>query len=77
MHERLTFGTICCEYERRNSKENLTLQELEDKVFEITKKQNQITHWGLSPEVEALTIKELEAQKTELKELMHKKVEAL
>lgn len=77
MHERLAFGTICCEYERRNSKENLTLQELEGKVFEITKKQNQITHWGLSLEVEALAIKELEAQKAEFKEIMHRKVENL
>lgn len=75
MRERLCFGTICCERPKRNV--DLTLQELEDEVFEITKKQNQITHWGLSPEVEALAIKELEAQKTELKELMHKKVEAL
>ena len=56
---------------------DLTLQELEDKVFEVTKKQNQITHWGLSPEVEALAIKELEAQKAEFKVLMHKKVDAL
>ena len=75
MHERLTFELHCGRRERTD--EDLTLQELEDKVFEITKKQNQITYWGLSPEVEALAIKELEAQKTELKELMHKKVEAL
>lgn len=75
MYEKLCFGTICCERPKRNV--DLTLQELEDKVFEITKKQNQITHWGLSPEVEALAIKELEAQKAEFKKLMHKKVDNL
>ena len=75
MYEKLCFGTICCERPKRNM--DLTLQELEDKVFEITKKQNQITHWGLSPEVEALAIKELQAQKADLKALMHQKVECL
>lgn len=75
MRERLCFELHCERRER--TIEHLTLQELEDKVFEITEKQNQITHWGLSPEVEALAIKELEVQKTEFKELMHKKVEAL
>jgi hypothetical protein len=72
MYEKLCFGS-----ERPKRNVDLTLRELEDKVFEITKKQNQITHWGLSPEVEALAIKELEAQKAEFKELMHKKVNNL
>ena len=70
---------ICCEHketrEERLSKMNL--KELEDAVFEITKKQNQITHWGLSKEVESLVIKELQEQKKGLLELMHKKVDAL
>ena len=71
MRERLCFE-LHCERPKRNV--DLTLQELEDKIFEITKKQNYITNCNLSPEVEALAIKELEAQKTEFK---HKKVEAL
>lgn len=75
MYEKLCFGTICCERPKRNV--DLTLRELEDKVFEITKKQNYITNCNLSPEVEALVIKELEAQKAEFKELMHKKVNEL
>ena len=75
MHERLTFELHCGRRERTD--EDLTLQELEDKIFEITKKQNQITHWRLSQEVEALAIKELQAQKNELKEIMHRKVENL
>lgn len=75
MRERLCFELHCGRKERTD--EDLTLQELEDKIFEITKKQNQITHWGLSPEVEALAIKELQVQKNELKEIMHRKVENL
>lgn len=75
MYEKLCFELHCGRRERTD--EDLTLQELEDKIFEITKKQNQITHWGLSPEVEALAIKELQAQKNELKEIMHRKVENL
>lgn len=75
MNERLCFELHCGRRERTN--EDLTLQELEDKIFEITKKQNQITHWGLSQEVEALATKELQAQKKELKEIMHRKVENL
>lgn len=75
MRERLCFELHCGRRERTD--EDLTLQELEDKVFEITKKQNYITNCNLSPEVEALAIKELEAQKAEFKELMHKKVDNL
>lgn len=75
MTERLCFELHSRRVERTN--EDLTLRELEDKIFEITKKQNQITHWELSQEVEALVIKELQAQKNELKEIMHRKVENL
>ena len=71
---------FCCENKEETREEKLNkmnLKELEDEVFEITKKQNQITHWNLSKEVESLAIKELQEQKKELLELMHKKVDAL
>lgn len=55
----------------------MSLSELESAVFEITKKQNYISNCGLSAEVTALAIKELQEQKKELLELMHKKVEEL
>lgn len=55
--------------------EDLSLRELEDKVFEITKRQNYISNCNLSDEVTALAIKELQEQKKELLELMHKKVD--
>ena len=66
---------LFCEKERRL--EDLSLQELRDKVFEITKKQKYIADCGLSEEVTALAFKELEEQKKELKEIMHKKVDSL
>lgn len=52
----------------------MTLSELESAVFEITKKQNYISNCGLSAEVTALAIKELQEQKKELLKLMHKKL---
>lgn len=55
----------------------MSLSELEDKVFEITKKQNYISNCGLSVEVTALAIKELQEKKKELLELMHRKVDEL
>lgn len=55
----------------------MSLSELESAVFEITKKQNYISNCGLSDEVTALAIKELQEQKKELLELMHKKVDEL
>lgn len=71
---------FCCKNKEETREEKLNkmnLKELEDEVFEITKKQNQITYWNLSREVESLAIKELQEQKKELLELMHKKVDAL
>lgn len=41
----------------------MSLSELESAVFEITKKQNYISNCGLSAEVTALAIKELQEQK--------------
>ena len=55
----------------------MSLSELESAVFEITKKQNYISNCGLSVEVTALAIKELQEQKKELLELMHRKVDEL
>lgn len=55
----------------------MSLSELESAVFEITKKQNYISNCGLSTEVTALAIKELDEQKKELLELMHRKVDEL
>ncbi len=64
-----------CEKEKELS--DLTLRELEDKVFEITKKQNYISNCGLSEEVTSLAIKELQEQKKEILEMMHRKVDEL
>ncbi len=56
---------------------SMSLSDLESAVFEITKKQNYISNCGLSVEVAALAIKELQEQKKELLELIHKKVDEL
>ncbi len=64
-----------CEKEKELS--DLTLRELEDKVFEITKKQNYISNCGLSEEVSHLAFKELQEQKKELLAIMHRKVDEL
>ena len=55
----------------------MSLRELESAVLESTKKQNYISNCGLSAEVTALAIKELQEQKKELLKLMHKKVDEL
>lgn len=55
----------------------MSLSELESAVYEITKKQNYISNCGLSAEVTLLAVKELQEQKRELLELMHKKVNEL
>lgn len=55
----------------------MSLSELESAVFEITKKQNYISNCRLSVEVTTLAIKELQEQKKELLELMHKKIDEL
>ena len=60
---------------KRNNQ--MSLSELESAVFEITKKQNYISNCGLSDEVTSLAIKELQEQKKELLEQMHKKVDEL
>lgn len=71
-------GIFCsCASETERRIDDLSLRELEDKVFEITKKQNYISNCNLSEEVTALAIKELQEQKKELLELMHKKVDEL
>ena len=57
--------------------EDLSLTELENKVFEITKKQNYILNCGLSKEVTSLAINELQEQKKGLLEAMHRKVDTL
>ena len=57
--------------------EDLSLTELENKVFEITKKQNYISNCGLSAEVTSLAVKELQEQKKELLEAMHRKDDTL
>lgn len=56
---------------------SMSLSELESAVFEITKKQNYISNCGLSAEVTSLAIKELQDQKKELLEQMHKRVDEL
>ena len=73
----MNFSRHCCGCEREERLEDLSLRKLEDKVFEITKKQNYISNCNLSEEVTALAIKELQEQKKELLELMHKKVDEL
>ncbi len=62
---------------KKNFEDICSIRELEDKIFELKTKQNYILNCGLSKEVESLAIKELEEQKKELKELMHKKVDQL
>lgn len=60
-----------------NKTHTMSLSELESAVFEITKKQNYISNCGLSAEVTALVIKELQEQKKGLLKLMHRKVDEL
>ena len=55
----------------------MSLSELESAVYEITKKQNYISNCGLSAEVTSLAIKELQDQKKDLLEQMHRKVDEL
>lgn len=70
--KRITFGDKECKKTL-----SMSLSDLESAVFEITKKQNYISNCELSAEVTALAIKELQEQKKELLELMHKKVDEL
>lgn len=57
--------------------EDLSLGELENEVYKTKKEQNHISNLGLSAEVTSLAIKELQEQKNELLELMHKRVNEL
>ena len=63
--------------EEENSLDNMSLKQLEDEIFEITKKQNQMSYWGLSKEVYSLAYKELQEQKSEIIGIMHRKVDSL
>lgn len=53
------------------------MDELRDKIFEITKKQNQLSHFGLSEELYSLGRLELQEQKKEMINQMHKLVDEL
>lgn len=68
----LIFGEKEC-----NKAHQMSLSELESAVFEIIKKQNYISNCGLSKEVTALAIRELQEQKKEFLEQMHRKVDEL
>ena len=61
----------------RISDEYLSLQELEVKLDSINEKQQLIVSCGLSPEVEALALKELQVKKDTIKDIMHKKINRL
>lgn len=63
--------------EKENPLHSLSLKELENRVFEITKKQTYITHWGLRKETIDSVINELQEQKKSLLDLMHKKIDKL
>lgn len=73
----MNFTTCLFGMKVEKSLEDLSLTELENKVFEITKKQNYISNCGLSEEVTSLAVKELQEQKKELLEAMHRKVDTL
>lgn len=68
---------LCFGMEVEIALEDLSWEELENKVFEITKKQNYISNCCLSEEVTSLAVKELQEQKKELLEAMHRKVDTL
>ena len=55
--------------------EDLCMAELDDKYFDLKKKQEYIAKCGLSSTVAQLAILELEEQKMALRELMHKKLD--
>lgn len=73
----MNFNCILFREREREETHNMSLSELESAVFEITKKQNYISNCGLSDEVTTLVIKELQEQKKELLEIMHRKVDEL
>ena len=73
----MNFKSYCILCMEKKALDDLSLTELENKVFEITKKQNYISNCGLSEEVTSLAVKELQEQKKELLEAMHRKVDTL
>ena len=70
-------GTIEYRDRSRLSDEYLSLHELELKVGNLTEKQQQVLNCGLSAEVEALALKELQDKKDAIKEIMRKKINRL
>lgn len=73
----MNFGCMLFGEKECKGTHGMSLSELEMEVFEIAKKQNYISNCGLSAEITALAIKELQEQKKELLELMHRKVNEL
>lgn len=65
------------ESETTKKLEDMSLRELENEIWEITKKQNQITKCNLSKAIETAALMELEEQKKQFKEMMHKKIDEL
>lgn len=71
MHSKKLFN------EKERTLDDLSLTELENKVFEITKNQNYISNLHLSKEVTSLAVNELQERKKDLLEAMHRKVDTL
>ena len=70
--------SACLFYEREPRLTDLSLSELEEKVFEITRKQNFISNCEeLSNSVSNAAIAELEAQKEIYKMAMRNKIDTL
>jgi hypothetical protein len=61
--------------EKETKLEDLCMAELEDKYFDLKKKQDYISKCDLSTTVAQLAILELEEQKMVIKEIMHKKLD--
>lgn len=53
------------------------LRKLEDKLFELQHRQNQISYWGLSDETKNAVIEELQKQKKKIIDMIHQKVDEL
>ena len=77
MHPKLLSFAFFEERATKKELEDMSLRELEEEIWEIIKKQNQITNCNLSSPVETAALMELEEQKKQFKEMMHKKVEEL
>lgn len=70
--------SACLYFEREPRLEDLTLNELEEKVFEVTRKQNFISNCEeLSSTVVSAAVAELEVQKEIYKSVMRKKIDNL